>query len=252
MARSQGTVFENIQRVLIEGFQLPWLTVITKMSAQYLPWYTEQTFGAADLRDCGTDGVGDLDDQHPMETSRHRGADRWPNAARIYAKVSRRCSSPVAAVLSDSGYWPNSAPEAPRMCASMRTSAPATPAMSLPEGWRMVRGSLDDTTPWAHELAGVHTILGSRLVHRKVSAAQHQAVIVRGTESLVAAAERAQVARLLYVSSIAAAFEDQRAYPYAQAEAARRRGGCGVGLMQSLYRAPETPYSDARVLCMTV
>ena len=40
MVRSQGTVFENIQRVLIEGFQLPWLTVITKMSAQYLPWYT--------------------------------------------------------------------------------------------------------------------------------------------------------------------------------------------------------------------
>ncbi len=39
MVRSQGSVFENVQRVLIEGFQLPWLTVITKMSAQYLPWY---------------------------------------------------------------------------------------------------------------------------------------------------------------------------------------------------------------------
>jgi len=39
MVRSQGTVFENVQRVFIEGFQLPWLTVITKMSAQYLPWY---------------------------------------------------------------------------------------------------------------------------------------------------------------------------------------------------------------------
>jgi len=40
MVRSQGSVFENIQRVLIEGFQLPWLTVLTKMSAQYLPWYS--------------------------------------------------------------------------------------------------------------------------------------------------------------------------------------------------------------------
>ena len=43
MVRSQGTVFENIQRVLIEGFQLPWLTVLTKMSAQYLPWYRGTT-----------------------------------------------------------------------------------------------------------------------------------------------------------------------------------------------------------------
>lgn len=39
MVRSQGTVFENIQRVLIEGFQLPWLTVMTKLSAQYLHWF---------------------------------------------------------------------------------------------------------------------------------------------------------------------------------------------------------------------
>ena len=39
MVRSQGSVFENVERVLVEGFQLPWLTVMTKMSAQYLPWY---------------------------------------------------------------------------------------------------------------------------------------------------------------------------------------------------------------------
>ncbi len=39
MVRSQGTVAENVIRVLVEGFQLPWLTVLTKMSAQYLPWY---------------------------------------------------------------------------------------------------------------------------------------------------------------------------------------------------------------------
>ncbi|MEO8622666.1 MAG: hypothetical protein ABI625_16465 [bacterium] len=39
MVRSQGTVFENVERVMVEGFQLPWLTVMTKMSAQYLPWF---------------------------------------------------------------------------------------------------------------------------------------------------------------------------------------------------------------------
>ncbi|MEP6999348.1 MAG: hypothetical protein ABI969_02640 [bacterium] len=39
MVRSQGTVFENVERVMVEGFQLPWLSVMTKMSAQYLPWF---------------------------------------------------------------------------------------------------------------------------------------------------------------------------------------------------------------------
>lgn len=38
MARNQGTVFDNVLRVFTEGFQLPWLTVLSKMSAQYLPW----------------------------------------------------------------------------------------------------------------------------------------------------------------------------------------------------------------------
>lgn len=40
MVRSQGTIAENVMRVFVEGFQLPWLTVLTKTSAQYLPWYT--------------------------------------------------------------------------------------------------------------------------------------------------------------------------------------------------------------------
>lgn len=38
MVRYQGTVVENVQRAMIEGFQLPWLTVVSKMSTQYLPW----------------------------------------------------------------------------------------------------------------------------------------------------------------------------------------------------------------------
>ncbi|MEO8198925.1 MAG: hypothetical protein ABI679_00255 [Gemmatimonadota bacterium] len=38
MVRSQGTVFENVQRVFLEGFQLPWLTVIGKTASQYAPW----------------------------------------------------------------------------------------------------------------------------------------------------------------------------------------------------------------------
>lgn len=38
MVRNQGTVLDNVQRALVEGFQLPWLTVLGKTSAQYLPW----------------------------------------------------------------------------------------------------------------------------------------------------------------------------------------------------------------------
>jgi len=40
MVRSQGTVMENLQHVFIGGLQLPWLTVLSKLSAQYLPWLT--------------------------------------------------------------------------------------------------------------------------------------------------------------------------------------------------------------------
>lgn len=38
MVRSQGTVLDNVQHVFIEGLQLPWLTVVGKLSAQYVPW----------------------------------------------------------------------------------------------------------------------------------------------------------------------------------------------------------------------
>ena len=37
MVRSQGTVFENLQRAFTEGLQLPWLTVLGKTATQYLP-----------------------------------------------------------------------------------------------------------------------------------------------------------------------------------------------------------------------
>ncbi|MEP7327487.1 MAG: hypothetical protein ABI836_16170 [Gemmatimonadota bacterium] len=38
MVRSQGTVFENVKHVVLEGLQLPWLTVIGKTATQYAPW----------------------------------------------------------------------------------------------------------------------------------------------------------------------------------------------------------------------
>ena len=38
MVRSQGSVGQNLARVFVEGPQLPWLTVLSKTRAQYLPW----------------------------------------------------------------------------------------------------------------------------------------------------------------------------------------------------------------------
>jgi MFS family permease len=42
MVRNQYGVHQNIIRVFVEGFQLPWLTTLGKMAAQYAPWLTER------------------------------------------------------------------------------------------------------------------------------------------------------------------------------------------------------------------
>lgn len=38
MVRNQGTVFDNVERVFLQGFQLPALTVLDKTATQYVPW----------------------------------------------------------------------------------------------------------------------------------------------------------------------------------------------------------------------
>jgi len=38
MVRGQGSIAQDVERVFTEGFQLPWLTVLSHMSEQYLPW----------------------------------------------------------------------------------------------------------------------------------------------------------------------------------------------------------------------
>lgn len=38
MVRSQGTVMDNVKHVVLEGLQLPWLTVFGKTAKQYAPW----------------------------------------------------------------------------------------------------------------------------------------------------------------------------------------------------------------------
>lgn len=53
MVRSQGSVFDNLQRVFVEGLQLPWLTVLGKLSNQYAPWLTHGVSALPLLLLCG-------------------------------------------------------------------------------------------------------------------------------------------------------------------------------------------------------
>jgi hypothetical protein len=38
MVRNQYGLHQNLLRVFVEGFQLPWLTTLGKMATQYAPW----------------------------------------------------------------------------------------------------------------------------------------------------------------------------------------------------------------------
>ena len=38
MVRNQHGVHQNVIHVLVEGFQLPWLSTLGKMAPQYAPW----------------------------------------------------------------------------------------------------------------------------------------------------------------------------------------------------------------------
>ncbi len=53
MVRSQGTVVENLKHVFVEGFQLPWLTVLSKLATQYVPWLTHGVSALPLMALCG-------------------------------------------------------------------------------------------------------------------------------------------------------------------------------------------------------
>ncbi len=94
----------------------------------------------------------------------------------------------------------------------------ALSAMQLPSSWRVVRGDLADPDMWRDSLLGVDRILHLASATGKVPRATYRNVIVRGTERLLSAAQSAGVARMLFVSSVAAGFPDRRHYHYAEAK----------------------------------
>jgi NADH dehydrogenase len=108
--------------------------------------------------------------------------------------------------------------------AQRRPGAPAWPV-----GVTAACGDLLDPASYAAVLEGCDTVLHLAAATGKAPAAEHERVNRRGTEALLAACRAAGVARVLFVSSIAAAFDDVRGYHYAiakqQAEAAVRASG---------------------------
>lgn len=91
-------------------------------------------------------------------------------------------------------------------------------ATALDPRVRAVVAPLTDIDALASAVAGADAVLHLAATTGKAPAAVHQAVNRGGTDALVAACRRAGVPRLLFVSSIAAGFADQRGYPYAQAK----------------------------------
>ena len=90
----------------------------------------------------------------------------------------------------------------------------------LPLGWRVVRGDLARPADWRSHLEGVGTVVHLAASTGKVRQRDHVETIVAGTRRLLDAAHGADVARFLYVSSVAAGFAKIRYYHYAHAKIA--------------------------------
>lgn len=100
----------------------------------------------------------------------------------------------------------------------------------------IIRGSLEETESYADALSRTRAVLHLAAATGRAPAAEHHRTNALGTASLVAQCRRAGVDRLLFVSSIAARFPDQRGYPYAQAKLAAEESVRASGLRFTILR----------------
>jgi nucleoside-diphosphate-sugar epimerase len=125
-----------------------------------------------------------------------------------------------------------------------RGGLPASAALGLPANVVHVRGDLSDPNVYAPYLARCETVIHLAAQTGKARPSEFAAVNVRGTMSLIDACERAGVANLLFASSIAAKYGQNRRYPYARskllAEAAVRKSRLRYTIVRpTLVLAPE-------------
>ena len=88
--------------------------------------------------------------------------------------------------------------------------------MGEAEGLSIVRGELSRPESYRGALRESDTVVHLAAATGKASATEHHEVNVVGTQKLVEECQRCGVRRLMFVSSIAVKFSDQRDYPYAR------------------------------------
>lgn len=95
---------------------------------------------------------------------------------------------------------------------ALQRSSGSPPADNI----EIVHGDLLDPSTYQVALQGADMILHLAAATGKATPQDYERVNLEGTRSLIAAGQKAGVRRMLFVSTIAAAYEDQRYYPYAQ------------------------------------
>lgn len=106
----------------------------------------------------------------------------------------------------------------------------------LPQNTEIVPGDLNDAESYKTALAGVDTVLHLAALTGKASKAEHDRVNRQATGDLAAAGKAAGVTRFLFISSIAAGYEDKAFYPYAAAKAAAEHDLSSSGLNYTILR----------------
>jgi NADH dehydrogenase len=120
---------------------------------------------------------------------------------------------------------------------------------SLSRAVRYVRGDLSDVASYRDALSAADTVVHLAASTGNASPSEHRRVNGLGTSVLVRECQRAGVRRFLYVSSIAAGFEDVRYYPYAQSkrigeEAVRQSGLRHTIVRPTMVLGPGSPIGE--------
>jgi NADH dehydrogenase len=95
---------------------------------------------------------------------------------------------------------------------------------------------LNTRADYERELAGCRCVVHLAAATGKATAAAHERDTVHGTTELLGACRDAGVPAFLFVSSIAAAFADQRGYPYASAKSRTESAVAASGLRYTILR----------------
>jgi nucleoside-diphosphate-sugar epimerase len=118
---------------------------------------------------------------------------------------------------------------------------------SLPDGAEAVVGELLDPDSYGDALRGARVIVHLAAATGKQPAQRFADVNVEGTRLLLGASAASGVERFVYVSSVAARFDDKAHYPYARSKAAAEEMVIDSGLSYAIVR-PTVVFGDGSPL----